>query len=80
MSDQQQNADLRRENEELESRNKDLREQFALLTAMQHCTQLRGRVTATYPWAREYDAFISRDLVCGHHPLDPPHYHLPPPD
>jgi hypothetical protein len=53
--------------------------ELALYNAIARCRKLRDRVRDSYPWASEYDAFICRDMVCGHHPLEPPHYHKPPP-
>jgi hypothetical protein len=79
MAEQKRNSDLRRENDKLEKKAKEWKNELALYNAIQRCRKLRDCVSDSYPWAREYDAFICRDMVCGHHPLEPPHYHKPPP-
>ncbi len=93
MSEHKRNKELRRENEEWERKGKEHKRQndimeakhaaaeqrLELYNAIFRCRGLRDRVDNAYPWAAEFDAFISRDMVCGHHPLEPPHYHKPPP-
>jgi hypothetical protein len=76
---EQINADLRRENEELTAKAEALRVQLELFNTIQRCNELHGLVRNDYPWAKEYDEFSKRVMVCGHHPLEPPHYHSPPP-
>ena len=87
MSEQRRNEDLRRENDELDKRakeskrvsdlldekNQEMQRELHLYSAMQRCRTLRDRVTNAYPWARDFDAFLDRDMVCGHHPLEQPH-------
>jgi hypothetical protein len=70
-------ADLVSDNEALQQ---SMAMQVQLLTLYKSCKRLRAAVDMTYLYARDFNAFCNPEMVSGLHPLDPPHYHSPPPN